>query len=208
MGCSLPLPEGATPTPFEPTSVEGLHSALRSAADDVRLGETVASPVLDVVGQELLVGDERVEVYPYTSNAARRAAQEGLLESGSLEPGVHVWGAGPLLVVYPGADGGTVLLLSGLLDDPITVSGGQQAPYPPAVTAAIRRVADREDVAPGRVQVLEFEEQTWPDRCLGLPREGESCEEETVEGWRVWLQVDGSTFVVRTDAMGFETRLR
>ncbi|MDX1600387.1 MAG: hypothetical protein R3191_02620 [Anaerolineales bacterium] len=210
-GCASTPPStrsAATATPFEPDSVDQLLAALQRAAGEVRLGEPTDSALLDADGQTLTVGGERVDVYPYPSSRARQDAQQRLLESPSLEPGVHVWGAGSLLVMYRGGEGGTVLLLSGLLGDSSTIERGEVGPYPPAVTAAIRAVAQRQDVPPGQVQVLGFEQATWSDTCLGLPREGESCEDRTVEGWRVRLEVGGQSFTVRTDAVGVETRVR
>lgn len=166
-----------------------------------------SEPAVEAEGRILLLNEERVEAYQFADNSTRSEVQQTLLESGELEPGVHVWGSGKLLVVYRGGEGGTILLISGLLGDPITAAAALEGPYPPAVTAAILAVAEREQVAPGQVQVVEFGEVTWQDTCLGLPQPQEDCDPRVLEGWRIELEVGGSEYTVRSDAVGYEVRI-
>jgi hypothetical protein len=147
-----------------------------------------------------------VEIYEFDDPAERAAAsQEASLiwevnEHGRLP---HVWGQGGLLIVYPGSDGGTILLLHGLLGDPIlrpAVVGDE--PHPPSVTAAIERLAVELGVDPALIDVIYYRDQVWPDACLGLGAPGEACAEAQVPGWRVVLRHEKSEVELRTDETG------
>lgn len=204
-----PLPTAApTPTHFGPQSIDDLYRALDAAADGVRRGEALEGPAAAVEGRLIWVGEQPLEAYTFAAPRARREAQQALLEAGGVEPGAQLWGAGHLLLIYAGDDGGTVLLLSGLLGDSETAAAVQEGPYPPAVTAAIRAVAERRDAAPGRIQVIEFEPVEWTDSCLELPDRGESCDPKTVSGWRIRLRLSDEMIVVHADELGQQVRLR
>lgn len=208
LGCA-PTPEVApTATPFAPASIGALQEALSEAAGNVRMGESLEAAPDDSTGSALWLGDERIEVYAFSDLEDRRNAQAALLSQGSPQPGGHLWGAGHLLVRYRGGEGGTVLLLSGLLGDPLTLPESPGEPYPPGVTAAIRTLAEREGVTPNQVEVVQFESAIWEDECLEAPRADERCPPGQVEGWRVQLRAAGSTYEVRTDATGQEVRIR
>jgi hypothetical protein len=94
---------------------------------------------------------------------------------------------------------GTVEPLEGLPTDPA-------APYPPAVVAAIERLAEELGAAPQSIEVVRYEEAEWPDGCLGLPRLYEACTEAVTPGWRVILGLAGEIYSFRTDAVGSELR--
>ena len=81
-----------------------------------------------------------------------------------------------------------------------------EAPYPPAVVAAIERLAQELGAAPQAVQVVSYEEVDWPDGCLGLPGLYEACTEAVTPGWRVILSLAGEIRAFRTDAIGAELR--
>jgi len=80
------------------------------------------------------------------------------------------------------------------------------APYPPAVAAAIGRLADELGVAPQSIEVVSYEEVEWPDGCLGLPRLYEACTEAVTPGWRVVLSLAGEIHAFRADLAGAELR--
>ncbi len=114
-----------------------------------------------------------------------------------------------LVVTYRGDDGGTVLLLSALLGDPLSpTSPSAEGPYPPAVLAAIAEVARRTDVNPQRVRVISFQEKVWSDECLGLGRPGEQCRAAEIEGWQISLEAAGKGYEVRSDQVGGTIRVR
>ncbi len=203
---------------FEPPRIESLgdlQAALEEAGAEVADLGPIEFEAFGLPGRRWSVNEAEVWVFTFPDEAARRRVTERLSPDGlSLEgrPLVwpdrpNLWGAGPLLVAYPGTDGGAILLLSGLLGDPLTKAPAPaDEPFPPAVVAAIRRLAESLGMPPTEVQVLAFEPATWPDSCLGLPQEGEGCLEVETPGWRVTLHAGGETHVYRTDEVGTNLR--
>ena len=94
---------------------------------------------------------------------------------------------------------GTVEPLEAIPTDP-------EAPYPPAVVAAIERLAQELRSPPQSIEVVSFEEVDWPNGCLGLPRLYEACTEAVTPGWRVILSLAGEIYSFRADAVGSELR--
>ncbi len=107
-------------------------------------------------------------------------------------------GCGRLLDGQP-APQGTIEAADALPIDP-------DAPYPPAIAAAIESLADQLGVAPQLIEVVSYEEAEWPDGCLGLPGPYEACSEAITPGWRVTLSFAGETHTFRADAVGAELR--
>jgi len=107
-------------------------------------------------------------------------------------------GCGEALDQQPGEQG-TVEPLEAIPTDP-------EAPYPPAVVAAIERLAQELRSPPQSIEVVSYEEAEWPDGCLGLPRLYEACTEAVTPGWRVILSLAGEIYTFRTDAVGSELR--
>jgi hypothetical protein len=191
-------------------------ASLRQAGADVQDTALAATPAFGVPGVVLQVDQALVQVFEFQSPADRQATQRRLLPDGSLsgEPPIgwpvppRIWASGRLLVIYPGDDGGAILLLSGLLGDPINgPTVGKDEPYPPGVTAAIEELAAELSFRPGAVSVLDFQAVDWPDSCLGLPVSGETCLTRPTSGWRVVLQAGGKIAVLRTDEFGKTVRM-
>ena len=192
-----------------------LESALADAGVVVTRAENPSAPELKTVGQGLLVGNVPVQAYEYGSTVERRLVSDTIRVCGYLVSGEpvdwpappNIWTAGRLIVVYPGVDGGTVLLLSGLLGDPLTFEAPTiDEPYPPAVLVAIGAAAEATGALPQDVQVISYESQDWPNSCLGLPGPDEMCAEAIVPGWIVRLNVGGTQVVFRVDEVGTELR--
>lgn len=57
------------------------------------------------------------------------------------------------------------------------------------------------------LRIVQVEEQTWPDGCLGLPQPGEMCTEALVPGYRVTIVGGQQQSVYRTDTTGSQLRL-
>ncbi len=198
-------------------SAQALASALREAGAAVQETAALPPPGFDAqTARTMQVNDGMVYVYEYGSpeGAQAIAAQigpEGLGLSGEGMPWdgrVSAWQAGDLLVIYPGTDGGLLLLLSGLLGDPLTASAeGPEEPYPPAVAAAISSWAETQGVDPASVEVVSYMAAEWLDGCLGLPGPGESCAPGTVRGWVVDLQAGDRLGSAHTDDLGLQVRL-
>jgi hypothetical protein len=193
-----------------------LMAALQQAGVDVQETALMALPDFGMPGVVLQVNQALVQIFEFQGSADRQAFQDRLLPDGSLSDGPpiawpappRIWASGRLIVVYPGDDGGVILLLSGLLGDPINGPVvGRDEPYPPGVTAAIEKLAADLGFSPGAVRVLDFQGSDWTDSCLGLPISGETCLAQRTPGWRVTLQAGGKTAVLRTDELGKIVRL-
>jgi len=174
-----------------------------------------SAPNFGVESQGLLVGSAPVQVYEYSSVVERRRVSDTIRAGGYRVNGEpvdwparpNIWVTGRLIVVYSGVDGGTVLLLSGLLGDALTFEApAVDEPYPPAVLAAIAAAAEATGASLQEIQVIEYEFQEWPDSCLGLPGPDEICAEAPVLGWLVRLNAGGDPIVFRLDEVGAEHR--
>ena len=212
--CGSEAQPGLPEPPKIETSAE-LRAALGAAGVPVSPTPNAAAPNLGVESQGLLVGSASVQVYEYRSVVERRSVSDTIRAGGYLVSGElvdwparpNIWTTGQLIVVYPGEDGGTVLLLSGLLGDPLTFEApAMDEPYPPAVLSAIGAAAAQTGVGPEQVQVLGYEPREWPDGCLGLPGPDEMCTEAIVPGWMVRLNAGGDPVVFRVDEFGAELR--
>ena len=196
-------------------NAEDLQAALGAAGVVVSQAPNAAAPNLGVESQGLLVGSAPVQVYEYSSVVERRRVSDTIRAGGYRVNGKpvdwparpNIWVTGRLIVVYSGVDGGTVLLLSGLLGDAVTFEApAVDEPYPPAVLAAIAAAAEATGASLQEVQVIEYAFQEWPDSCLGLPGPDEICAEAPVPGWLVRLNAGGDPIVFRLDEVGAEHR--
>ena len=203
------------PEPPKIVTLAELQIALGAAGALVSEVPNASAPDLGVQSQGLLVGIAPVQVYEYRSVVERRSVSETIRAGGYLVSGKpvdwparpNIWATGQLIVVYAGVDGGTVLLLSGLLGDPLTLEApAVDEPYPPAVLAAIGAAAAQTGVGPEQVQVVDYEPREWPDGCLGLPGPDEICTQAIVAGWMVRLSLGGNPIVFRVDEFGAELR--
>jgi hypothetical protein len=79
-------------------------------------------------------------------------------------------------------------------------------PVEPAAAAARLDLAGKLGVAEKSIVILNIEERTWTDGCLGLGGPAESCLQALVEGFRVEMLAHGTTYFYRTDATGASLR--
>jgi hypothetical protein len=204
-----------------PTSVPiqdagDLLRALEQAGVDAAPFQRQMTETLGSAGSVWRIGGEEIQVYEFSSEAERLEVSGGLGLGG--QPGDQplpwpgrpmIWAVGRLIVVYLGVDGGLILLLDGLLGDPLTAAGsGEFEPYPPAVLAAMQALAEELGRPPQELQVLSYREMRWPDGCLGLPAADERCTQAVTPGWEVVLTVDGEEYQLRTDQLGLQVRRR
>jgi hypothetical protein len=201
--CNLETPP--TPAPID-TPAE-FESALVAAGEQVEHVEGRAPDISHADVQTWLVSGEFITVYALNEGADRDQVIRQLTrpEAVFLEWGqeIQIWERKSFLVVYPGSEGGVVLLISGLLGDAITreVSGPDE-PYPPAVSAAQSALADELGIPPSEVQVLDYEDVLWPDGCLGIVVPNEACAQVETPGWRIELNAGGAIYVMHSDAIG------
>lgn len=79
-------------------------------------------------------------------------------------------------------------------------------PVEPAAAAARKDLATKLGVEERSIVIMQIEEKTWSDGCLGLGGGGEFCTMALVEGFRVEMQAKGTTYVYRTDKTGASVR--
>jgi hypothetical protein len=188
--------------------------ALEEAGASVVETTMMGDPAYPGVTKVIQVEGELVQVVEYEIMDERREvsdriASEGAALEGALawSAGSNLWASGNLVVVYAGTNGGVILLLSGLLGDPLTyVPSDTDEPYPPGVTSAISELARQLDADPAQIGVVAYESVEWPDSCLGLPEPKEACAEVITPGWRVRLELNDVVHELHSDQLGEQIR--
>jgi hypothetical protein len=74
--------------------------------------------------------------------------------------------------------------------------------YPEAVLAAIEDLALQLEISPKQVQVISFQDEEWPDSCLGLAAPDEMCLQVITPGFRILLNANGMHFEYHSDLTG------
>lgn len=206
---SPPIPTDPLPTAAAaPITISELKADLIAAGASLEDGDRLENQ-LATSGRELLVSGQSVRVYqvPSDANGDLMAASMASAPADGRAPAI--WTSSGLVVAYDGEDGGTRLLLSGLLGDPLQPNVAvQDEPYPPAVLAAIERAANESGVSPNEVAVVSFSPMTWENACLGLPAADENCEAGLIDGWRVVLRAGTNSYELHTDAFGERIRVQ
>lgn len=121
----------------------------------------------------------------------------------SSQAGLRVWFGSGWYLAYAGRDGGVILLLSGLLGDPIQAEPiNLEEPFPPAVPSAMRKLADELGVSPSDFTVLDFQPVVWQDSCLGIESQAADCTRGETSGWVLTLLIDGLKYELHSDEAG------
>ena len=137
---------GPQEPPTPPPVVDGssLLSTLEGAGARLREVDVVIKPIEGAVSRAYSVNGEEILIYEFSSEEKQEVLSQEFVEQPGegeefISPDAKLWGAGKLLVIYEGIDGGTILLFSGLLGDPLVApEAGIDEPFPPAVVAARR----------------------------------------------------------------------
>ncbi len=217
MCCLVACARDVVPQSAKIEDKRDLIKAIRDAGAELAEMSAEAPANLEVAPEVLRVNSAIVYVYEYESVEARTAISETLsLDGTSIDSQlltwpdrINIWASGRLIVAYPGTDGGTIMLLNGLLGDPLTQpSPSVDEPFPPAVTAAVGFLAEELEVNPGDVEVNSLTAETWPDTCLGLPDEGEVCAQVETPGWRIMIGIHDKEFEVHSDQIGENLRVK
>jgi hypothetical protein len=217
-GCGVLLTSSdePLPTPVEIVTKTELLEALDQAGVEVLETEMIPDPLYGVEGEIYQIGGALIMVFEGESPEGPEQIAGQLIardytgaEWFSLFPKPpHVWGAGNLILIYSGEEGGIILTLSALMGDPILgVESLADEPFPPAIVAAVIWLAQTLEVEPSEINVLEFEAVEWPNSCFGLPGMEEDCAQVIVPGWRIVVQYGQRTYAVRTDEVGSELRM-
>lgn len=91
-------------------------------------------------------------------------------------------------------------------ENPTPGSQVHDLPVEPAAAAARKDLAAKLSVDEKSIVILQIEEKTWTDGCLGLGGPAESCLQALVEGFRVEMLAQGKTYIYRTDKTGANIR--
>jgi hypothetical protein len=198
-------------------SAEALTRALREAGAAVEPRDVTAPEAFAAdSARAWQVNDGLVFIYEFSDESQVRDLSAGMDRQARTVAGhplpwseqLSLWTSGRVLVAYEGTDGGLILLLSGLLGDPLTVpTEVPQDPYPPAVTAALLTWSASVGIDPAAVEVVGYTPAEWGSSCLGLPQAGEACAEVITPGWVVELRSGARTGTAHTDAVGLQVRL-
>lgn len=208
--CRPQAPQG-----FE--SAEAFERALRDASAAVEPSDAMPPQAFpEASAQSWRVNGGLVSIYEFTDASRVRELTAGIDRQARTMAGlplpwsdrVSLWASGRVLVAYEGTDGGLILLLSGLVGDPVTVRTEiPQDPYPPAVTAALLAWAESLSLDPAAVEVIGYAPAEWASSCLGLAAAGEACAEGITPGWIVELRSGEWTGTAHTDELGLQVRL-
>lgn len=210
----IPVDPSATPVP--PTVTPSLEPRLRPAdlltptvassgtvmrdvvvADAAERAETSTQAVMVVEANPRLWRDEQTFNCPST-------------ETDSATPGATISGFEFLLLVddrvflYHTDDIDTLKLC--FSEDVSEVTGelllSVDAVASESFELASRQVAERLDLPPRRVELVEFRVVTWPDNSLGCPVAGQAYVQVPVYGYRMILAAGDSEFIFHADIDG------
>ncbi|MCL2930260.1 MAG: hypothetical protein O4861_09715 [Trichodesmium sp. St16_bin4-tuft] len=79
----------------------------------------------------------------------------------------------------------------------------QSKKIPNDIVEVVRQdLASKIGIAPEKIKVIGVTQETWPNTCLGLPKNDELCGQMLVEGWRLILSHDKGKWIYRTDNLG------
>jgi hypothetical protein len=79
---------------------------------------------------------------------------------------------------------------------------------PPALANAVRReVAYLTKIPVGKLKVIQSNQETWPNGCLGIDQPDQICTQALVPGWRIVVSDGSKTWIYRTDRNGRVLRL-
>jgi hypothetical protein len=79
-------------------------------------------------------------------------------------------------------------------------------PVEPAAAAARKDLAAKLGISESSIVIMQIEEKTWNDGCLGLGQPNESCLMALVDGFKVEMTANGESYTYRTDKTGAAVR--
>lgn len=184
-------------------SPEALTVALEQAGAAVELGEERGPSVVELTPRSMHVNGEQLWIYHSLEQLESSQVRTAFVGE------QFIWVNEHLIVQYDSNDGGTILLMDGLLGEAlIRPSAAGDEPYPPAVPAALRMVAKDLGGQPAEIEVLAYKMEEWGDTCLELGASGDTCTEQTTPGWRIDLRYENHEIEVHTDLLGDIVRWR
>ncbi len=79
-------------------------------------------------------------------------------------------------------------------------------PIMTAVDSSVTKLSQSLNINAVDIQILSAEPMEWPDACLGLPAQGETCAQVVTPGYLVTLEVNGTQYEFHTDQTGMQVR--
>ncbi len=205
-----------TPLAQSYESIDDLLNALDDAGAEI-VTISLDAPLFEVDSRTVMLNGEKSEFYEFENADERERGvihlqallEEAWKDTANELSSARIWSHDRLIVVYFGRDGGTILLLSGLLGDPLQKPElAEDGPYPPAVPAAIHALAEAKGEDPSLIKVLSYTFVTWSDGCLEYPHPDEECTQALTSGWRILLQLGDQEIEIHSDEMGGKIRWR
>ncbi len=126
--------------------------------------------------------------------------------------GLVILGSGTLTIFSERSADATPAFPSEALSTASTASAVAQNQPSQTISRLLRRriqrdLAQRLNVAPNTIAIVESTPKTWPDQCLGLARPTERCRGGEVRGWQVQAMSAQQQWVYRSDRTGQLLRL-
>ncbi len=178
----------------------------------------VQQPYFSVQAQLLLVNGQQVQVFEFDSVSARQEAADMVSSTGESIGGYvpsfvgtpHFWSQGRLLTMYVGSDQQVIDAFTSILGPQINNPVGAAAT--PVVTQqtillAQQYLAALLGVNVNQVELVSVQQEQWPNACLGLAQQNESCAQVVTPGYQVLLRVNSQLYQVRTDTVGQQIRV-
>lgn len=192
-----PLVEPASPVSIPPTPQL-----------DREEDKSIADDLLPLVAKELNVAKDALKLVSAERITWRDASlgcpQEGMMYAQVVTPGWRV--------VYEDAGGTTFAVHTAENPEQFVVcqqatgeakpGDSELAQSPPAVQAAVKLVAERQEVAVEAVSVIRADAVEWRNSCLGCQAPGQMCLTVITPGYLIVLESGGETVEVHTDSTG------
>jgi len=89
---------------------------------------------------------------------------------------------------------------------PTELPGSIPTALPQSIQAALQQLAATLNIQLPNIVVNSVTHTDWPDACLGLPNQGESCAQVVTPGWKIDVTVNGTQYEVRTNEDGTQVR--
>jgi len=77
----------------------------------------------------------------------------------------------------------------------------------PIANRVKKDLANRTGIAPGKLKITNYSQETWPNGCLGISEPDQICTQALVPGWKISVTDGQKTWVYRTDNSGRNVRM-
>lgn len=77
----------------------------------------------------------------------------------------------------------------------------------PIANRVKKDLANRTGIAPGKLKITNYSQETWPNGCLGISEPEQICTQALVPGWKITVTDGQKTWVYRTDSSGRNVRM-